>query len=123
MSFLQNCECNSRCTLTTTTGTNERNVRAGLDNQVQIAQNADTRTSGITEVDLLEANAALDVLRNAALGRLGIDFRTGVEQRNDVSCGTLGGRHVGDEGEDVASLDRTEHRALRSWEFEHQYKD
>lgn len=99
-------------TLSTSGGTDESDVGARLDREVEVAQDADTRASGVAEVDVLEADAALDVLRDLALGGLGVDGRDGVDEVDDISSRALGRRHVGNEGEDVAGLDGTEDGGL-----------
>lgn len=103
-----------RGTLTASTGTDQGDVGARLDCKVQVAEDTDAGASGVAEVHILEPDSTLNVLRDLSLGRLGINGRPGVEERDDIRGGLVRGRHVRYELEDVAGLHRAEHGALRS---------
>lgn len=101
-----------RRTLTTTRSTDEGDVGARLDGEVEVAQHTNARARRVTEVDVLEPNATLDGLRDDTLSRLGVDGRGRIQKVHDIRRSTPSRRHVGHEGEHVAGLDGTEDRAL-----------
>ena len=83
--------------LSATTGTDESNIGTGLDAEVQVTEDTNTSTSRVTEVNVLEADTTLDVLRNLAFSGVRVDLGDRVEQINDVTSSTLGGGNIGDE--------------------------
>lgn len=74
----------------------------------------DSRTSRITEANILKANVALDRLRVDGLtgSRLCVYFRPRVEQFDKIRPCTLGRRDVGNKREYVTGLDSAECDAL-----------
>ena len=61
---------------------------------------------------VLEPDTTLHILRYLALGRLGVDFRRGIEQPDDIGRSRLGRGDIGDEREDVSGLNSREGRRL-----------
>lgn len=79
-----------RSALSATTSTDQGDVSTRLDCQVEVAQYTYARARGVAEVYILEADAALYVLRSLALGGLGVDSRHGIEEGDDVGGGFIG---------------------------------
>lgn len=59
--------------------TNQSDVRARLDGQVEVAKDANSRTSRVAEVNILELNPSFDRVEILAICGLGIYFRDIVE--------------------------------------------
>lgn len=83
--------------LSATTSTDKSDVGTGLDAEVQVTEDTNTSTSGVTEVNVLEADTTLDILGNLAFSGVRVDLGDRVEQVNDVTSGTLGRGNIGDE--------------------------
>ena len=83
--------------LSATTSTDESDIGTRLNAEVQVTEDTNTGTSGVTEVNVLEADTTLDVLRNLAFSGVRVDLGDRVEQVNDVTSGTLGRGNIGDE--------------------------
>ena len=103
----------SRRALTAATRADERDVRAGLDGEVEVAEDTNAGARGIAEVDVLEADAALDVLGGVALRGLGVDLGHRVEELDHIGRRRFGRGDIGDEGEHIARLDGREGRRLK----------
>jgi len=102
----------SHRTLATSRSTDESNKSARLDIDVESTQDTNSRAGGVPEVDIFQADMAFSASNLLALVRLGVDFGNRVEEVDDVFCGAFGGRNVGHEVEDVASLSSSEDGGL-----------
>ena len=65
--------------LPTTAGSDQSNIRARFHSYVETTKHTDSRSRWIAEVNVLEADMALDTLGNLALGRFGVDIRPGIK--------------------------------------------
>ena len=79
-------------------------MRARLNGQVEVAKDANSRTSRVAEVNILELNPAFDLFELLALCRLCINFRDTIKQPEDIVRGRGRFTDIGDEGEDVSGL-------------------
>ncbi len=89
-------------TLAASTGSDERDVLAGLDAEVQTTENRLLGTSGVAEVNVAELDGSINVVNRGALPRPGVDSRTAVEELAEFVGSVLRLAHVGREGEDSA---------------------
>lgn len=103
-----------RSTLARPTGSNQRNISSRLDLKRQIAENTDTRSGRVSEVNVLKPNVTLHrlLVDDLALRRFRVDLRRRVQQLDDIRPGTLRRGDIGDEREHVSGLDGSECRAL-----------
>jgi len=89
-------------------------VCSRLNSDIEMSEDTNSRTSRITEVNILKFDTTLDVLNDSAFWRFRIDFWTIVEQFDDIRSGNVGFGNVGDECEYVSCLDSSECDTLQS---------
>lgn len=87
-------------------------MRSGFNSDVKVSEDTDRWAGRVTEVDILELDAAFDVWEDSALGRLRVNLWTVVEQLDDFVSGDMGFGNVRHERKDVSSLDTTKGDAL-----------
>lgn len=80
-------------TLAAARSADEGNVGTGFNDQVEVAEDTDARTGGVSEVNVFEADVALDSLGIDldAIGGPRVDFGNLVDEVDDVVGSTLGG--------------------------------
>jgi hypothetical protein len=105
-------ETNLHSALPTTASPDESNIRSGVDSYIETTKHTNSRSCRIAEVNVLETDVALDIFRNIAFFRLGVNIRSGVQQGDNVRSGALGQGDIGHERKDVSGLHSSKHSPL-----------